>query len=746
MESKYVASRPTTPIHEKLRRYLIPSSAVFWLAPLALFLWQCYGLAITSDPSGLGQPFQRGLHSPLKSWLMLFMTMFYVYIALKKANVLTLLIAGGLLAISMDTPQLGGRFTYAAQLSVFAYLLVAGWFYRRGSSVSMPHLCVAGFISIALFAGWSYMNGRSGMWSIAESRIAVSVWAAALLIPTVVLMIFHRSSTRAKKFAGQVLMPNSAQTRATDDTPAAPSVTKQISTASDRSVANASIVAPNEAPNYLYPAKKTGVSFSDIQGMDDTKKALITAAERMIERGSRENGILLHGDPGNGKTFFAQCLAGELGVSMVSFSFGGSASMWLNESTTNAMTAFNGAIEQAPCVLFIDEIDSLVGKRGNLNNAGEADKMTTAILEKMVELRGRGVVLIAATNNIAAIDSAAVREGRFDVKLAIPNPDKASRRQLIESALSEKGLLKNANKKVINWVVEHFSGFAVSRILTVSRACARIASETGCVLSADLFLRQLRESQGGVKHSEQVPELSSLSLPKRAQETLSNVVGMMRSPFEFSEAGGEIPKGMLFHGAPGTGKTLVANALAKSGGWNLVVGSGTELAQNASLIDKLIDEAISLKPSVLFIDEAEPLLQSRSSNWNAGAAAKFLQRTGSDTSDLKDVILIAATNFPENIDAAMLRGGRFELHIEFLLPDAEAIAKHVDKELLSFTGHSLIDAQALSETLVGKSLADVNFSLRQAKNRAAARALREKREPELRMNDFEDDERNLVSN
>ena len=454
-----------------------------------------------------------------------------------------------------------------------------------------------------------------------------------------------------------------------------------------------------------FPAKSPTVTFADVVGMIDFKKRLLAAgnevaaeivvkpapstglfkgkqkkdAEQHAPLKKTRNGILLFGLPGNGKTFMAEALAGELKLKMISVTFGDIASRWVGQMTEVAMASFDAAQKNAPCVMFIDEVDSILGARNDSSASHEHTRTVNAILTRLVELRGKGVVLVAATNNIDGLDTAAIREGRFDFKIEVPPPDEPARIALLERAIAASFV--SADQPSIVRVAKRWKGFSVARLTAIAEEASRTSATENKPVDFLALTNALRVIQGrtGYRFTADDPVLDDLVLTPSMREALYGISDRMVHIEEIEEIGGSVPSGLLFYGPPGGGKTLAAKALAKTAQWAFLSVSGQDLMTQADKIDKTLEMAENLRPCVIMIDEADDVLGNRSMSGNTTVTNKLLAAIDGAGGKTPDVLWIAATNSPENIDAAALRGGRFTEKINFPPPDREAVIRFIEK-------------------------------------------------------------------
>lgn len=484
------------------------------------------------------------------------------------------------------------------------------------------------------------------------------------------------------------------------------------------------------SPGSRFKAQRPSKTFADIWGMQQTKLAMLQAGrEATSAQAGKGNGVLLFGEPGNGKTALAEALAGEMKLPWISVSIADIVSRYLGGGPESLAEAFAAARAQAPCVLFIDEADSVFASREGENVHQDMVNLTNVFLAEAVKLRGTGVLLIAATNSLDRMDSAAIREGRFDSKIEVPAPDEAARIGILTDGVKGLRLQAPVDAELLRSIARRWEGFSVARLLAVIDKLKLSAAGGPITIDYDTMLRALRQVQGhSTVPAEGAKSLTDLSFGPEIRGQLHGIAVRLKRSFEIELHGGAVPRGLLFFGPPGTGKTKAAVALAKESGWTFLATTGQEL-MSAGKLDQLMRKARDLRPTLIFIDEAEDLLRNRAYGLQSGVTNQLLNAMDGEAGRVPDVVFVAATNHPDAVDPAFLRGGRFEEKIGFQLPGAQTFMIHAARwaEAKGWAlSQGAIDALRVQAGDV--SVADLEAALQASINGALASAMLEERQ------------------
>jgi transitional endoplasmic reticulum ATPase len=409
-------------------------------------------------------------------------------------------------------------------------------------------------------------------------------------------------------------------------------------------------------------------------------------------------GVLLYGPPGTGKTLLAKAVAGETNSHFISISGPEIIGKFYGESEERLRDIFKQAEENAPSIIFIDEIDSIAPKREEVT--GEVEKrIVSQLLTLMDGMKSRGkVVVIAATNRPDSIDPALRRPGRFDREIEIGIPDQQGRREILNIHTRGMPLEEKVNLEQMAKVTHGFVGADLETLAkeAAMRSLRRILPDLDLEeekIPAEILQKiiitdnDFKDALKDVKPSAlrevlvQVPNVTweDVGGLESLKEELYEAVEWPlkhKGAFEYTDV--KAPKGILLYGPPGTGKTLIAKAVAHTSESNFISIKGPELlskwvGESEKGVREVFRKARQASPCIIFLDELDALAPSRSTG---GSDSNVTERIVSQLlteidglEELHDVLIIGATNRPDLIDNALLRPGRFDRIIEVPLPD-----------------------------------------------------------------------------
>jgi len=514
-------------------------------------------------------------------------------------------------------------------------------------------------------------------------------------------------------------------------------------------------------------------------------------------------GVLLHGPPGCGKTLLAKAVAGELGCSFIMISAPEIVSGMSGQSEAKIRSLFTQAVEKSPCLVFIDEIDTISGKREKAKRQME-QRIVAQLLTSMDELTSNNasVMVLGATNRPDAIDSALRRAGRFDREICIGVPDTAARERILKVLTSKMKLstdfsIPEIAKKAAGFVGADLSALTKeAAVIAVNRVFRNLFSEetsknntNGLVGSNNnKYSSRSSAAEGCNKTSANLSErtLVSNALKARAQpltaeqlkplkvemkdflealkvvqpsaqregfatkpdttwndvgaledvrEKLTNSILMpIKRPELFKELKVSVPCGVLLHGPPGCGKTLLAKAVASESGASFISIKGPELlnkyvGESERAVRQVFLRARSSPPCVIFFDELDALAPKRGRSGDAGAVSeRVVNQLLTEMDGLTNrgnIFVIAATNRVDIIDEAMLRPGRLDKVLHVPLPTREGIIKIFKTHLRGAPLEEGLTAEKIGgdKRTVGFSGADVASLVREAKMEAVREVL-----------------------
>jgi len=414
-------------------------------------------------------------------------------------------------------------------------------------------------------------------------------------------------------------------------------------------------------------------------------------------------GVLLYGPPGTGKTLLAKAVANESNAHFISISGPEIMSKFYGESEARLREIFKEAREKAPSIVFIDEIDSIAPKREEVT--GEVERrVVSQMLSLMDGLEARGkVIVISATNRPNAIDPALRRPGRFDREIEIKVPDKKGRTDILNIHTRNMPLADDVDIKRIAAVSHGYVGADLEYLCKeAAMKCLRrllpeinldeekIPPETldKLIVNGEDYKKALIEvTPSGMREvyieNPDVQWADVGGLDDTKQELQEAVEWPMKYPTLYEKLGHKMPHGILLHGASGTGKTMLAKAVATESEANFVSVRGPELlskwvGESERGIREIFKRARQSSPCVIFFDEIDSIAPIR----GAGAETQVTERVVSQLlteldgmQDMHGVVVLAATNRADMIDPALLRPGRFDKIIQIPMPDKESRKK-----------------------------------------------------------------------
>lgn len=411
-------------------------------------------------------------------------------------------------------------------------------------------------------------------------------------------------------------------------------------------------------------------------------------------------GVLLHGPPGCGKTLIARAVAHETSAHFLHINGPEIIDKFYGASEAQLRGMFEEARRRAPAIIFIDEIDAIAPRREDLSGDRQVERRVVAqLLALMDGLESRGdVIVIAATNLPNSLDPALRRPGRFDREITINVPDKDARREILDIHTRGMPLSSDVDMQRLSAITHGFVGAdlealcreaalnALRRLMPdIDFGQAQIPYEKLMALevTSDDFLAAMTEIEPSAIREvfTEVPDVTWEDVGGLAEvkRLLQEVVEWpLRHDQIFERAGVRPPKGILLHGAPGTGKTLLAKALASQSEANFISVKGPQLlsmwvGESERGVREIFHKARQAAPCIIFFDEIDSLVPPR-----GGGDTQVTERVVSQfltemdgIEDLKGVVVLATTNRLDRVDPAMQRPGRFDFLVEIPVPDQE---------------------------------------------------------------------------
>jgi len=521
------------------------------------------------------------------------------------------------------------------------------------------------------------------------------------------------------------------------------------------------------------PLKDTGkiptVSYEDIGGLKEEIRKIREMVElplrhpELFERLGIEapKGVLIHGSPGTGKTLLAKAVANESDANFIYVGGPELISKFVGESEERLRQLFREAEENAPSIVFMDEIDAIAPKREEAT--GEVERrMVSQLLALMDGLKARGqVIVIGATNRPNAIDPALRRPGRFDREIEIGIPDREARREILTIHTRNMPLDKDVDLDYLANATHGYTGADISLLCkeAAMKALRRIMpkinleEETIPIEILESITVKMKDFQDAMREIQpsalrevfvEIPNVrwSDVGGLDDVKKKLKEAVELpLKNPEVFQKMGIRTPKGILLYGAPGTGKTLLAKAVATESEANFISIKGPEVlskwvGESEKAIREMFRKARLSAPCIIFIDEIDAIAPMRGGMDEGTHVTERMVNTllleMDGVEQLKNIVVIAATNRPDILDPALLRPGRFDNIIEIPLPDEKTRLEILKVHTRKMPLDKDVNLELIASKLTNMTGADIEGLVREA-GMNAIRARRDK----VTLKDFE---------
>jgi transitional endoplasmic reticulum ATPase len=517
---------------------------------------------------------------------------------------------------------------------------------------------------------------------------------------------------------------------------------------------------------------RTTVTYEDIGGLQEQ----IQRVREMIELPLRfpelfqklgidpPKGVLLYGPPGCGKTLLAKAVATEAEANFILINGPEIMNKYYGETEARLREIFRKAEEEAPSIIFIDEIDAIAPKRSEVT--GEVEKRVVAqLLALMDGLEGRGnVIVIGATNRPNALDPALRRPGRFDREIEIGIPDKRGRVEILTIHTRGMPLAKDVSIEKLGDMTRGYTGAdiaalcreaamkSIRRILpSIDFSGERIPPEILNSLEVTMkdFIDAYKEITPSALREVEIEtptvrweDIGGLENVK--QKLIEMVEWPLKYPDKFEKLGIKAPKGVLLYGPPGCGKTLLAKAVATESEANFITIKGPEVfskwvGESEKAIREIFRKARQAAPAVIFFDEIEAIAPRKEMiDDSSGVSNRVVSQLLSEIDgieELNDIVVIGATNRPDLIDPALLRPGRFDRLLLIPPPDEKARAEILYIYTRKMPLAEDVNIEVLASRCEGFSGADLEALCREA---GLAALRRDKNAEKVTKRDFEE--------
>lgn len=469
----------------------------------------------------------------------------------------------------------------------------------------------------------------------------------------------------------------------------------------------------------------TNISYKDLGGLNQEIRMVRESVEIPFKYPevfehlgiSAYKGILFYGPPGTGKTQLAKAVANETSMNFYTVNGPEILDKYFGESERKLREIFDTAKNNAPSIIFFDEIDAIASKRGDSQTEVHYSKIVTQLLTLMDGMQEREqVIVMAATNRENSLDPALRRPGRFDFEIYVAPPDEKGREEILkihsrEMPLSEDVVLTQLAKTLHGYVGADIAALCKEAALFALRRHVKdMESEITDVASICVSMDDFKQAKNKIiptagrevlsyKPNVKWPDVIGLDETKKELEKKLIKPWVMKHKYK----GIRKIKGLLLHGPTGVGKTYLSKALASELNMNVISLKGSDIlskyyGDSANKLKTYFEKARELAPCMIIIDEIDAITSSRETNTSGADLVNELLSQMDGYDELTDVLVVGTTNYMNNMDHAVLRAGRFDLKVEVPFPTNEGIGA-----LLSYYLSKL-------EFPYDKSLLEKNFS------------------------------------
>jgi len=452
-------------------------------------------------------------------------------------------------------------------------------------------------------------------------------------------------------------------------------------------------------------AEEADVDFGDVAGQDAAITELrelvqfLKEPERFAQLGALiPRGVLLYGPPGCGKTLVARALAGEAGASFYSISGSDFVELYVGVGAARVRDLFKEARENAPSIVFVDELDSVGRRRGGAAAVSSQGEQEQALNQILAEMDGfsptEGIIVVGATNRADVLDPALLRPGRFDRTVGLERPDELGRLAILKVHAARRRLAPGVDLRAIARKALGMTGADLAQVINEAALLAARAGKPA-VSQAELdeaLRRTLEAPERQRRLSLRDQSVGRRQSPGQERITFADVAGVddalaelvevkdyLAEPERFAALGARAPRGILLAGPPGCGKTLLAKAVAGEANAAFITATATEfvevfVGQGAARVRDLFAEARLVAPAIVFIDELDAIGARRSVDTSEGNREReqtlnqiLVELDGFE--EHAGLMVIAATNRIDILDPALIRPGRFDRQVTVELPD-----------------------------------------------------------------------------